>query len=92
MHFCSCLHYLAPLWVLGDTAWTVLVVYWDLLGFPLHIGVRVFGLTDVVQELLSSVLLSYILTMAVSGVVCWCQTNFNIGTYQTHSSFFPPFC
>ena len=50
------------------------------------------GLTDVVRELLiglCSVLLSYILTTAVSGVVCWCRTNFNTGTYQAHFSF-PP--
>ena len=92
VHSCSCLRYLAPFWVPGDAAWTVLVAYWDLLGFPLHIDVWVFGLTDVVRELLiglCSVLLSYILTTAVSGVVCWCRTNFNTGTYQAHFSFFP---
>ena len=45
-----------------------------------------------VRELLiglCSVLLSYILTTTVSGVVCWCRTNFNTGTYQLHFSF-PP--
>ena len=92
MHSCSCLRYLARLWVPGDAARTVLAAYWDLLGFPLHIGVCVFGLTDVVRELLiglCSVLLSYILTTAVSGVVCWCRTNFSTGTYQAHFSFFP---
>ena len=45
-----------------------------------------------VRELLiglCSVLLSYILTTAVSGIVCWCRTNFNTGTYQAHFRFFP---
>ena len=94
MHSCSCLRYLAPLWVPGDAAWTVLVAYWDFLEFPLHIGVCVFGLTDVVLELLiglCSVLLSYIIITAFSGVLCWCRTNFNTGTYQAHFSFPPPF-
>ena len=92
VHSCSCLRYLAPLWVPGDAAWTVLVAYWDLLGFPLHIDVWVFGLPDVVRELLiglCSVLLSYILTTAVSGVVCWCRTILILAPTRRISAFSP---
>ena len=50
-----------------------------------------FGVSDVFRELLvglCSVLLSYFLTTAVSGVVCWRRINFNTGTYQAHFGIF----
>ena len=82
---CFCLHCLAPLGYQGmrhGLFWYYIGTCW---GFPCAF------VSDVFRELLiglCSVLLSYFLTTAVSGVVCWRQTDFNTGTYQAHSAFF----
>ena len=47
MHSLSLFTLLGSLGIPGDLAWTVLVEHRDLLGFPLHTGVCVFGLSDV---------------------------------------------
>ena len=52
------------------------------------LSIRSFVLFRELLMRLCSVLLSYFLTTAVSGVVCWGWTNCNTGTYQAHFGFF----